>query len=59
MNSMPLQSSVQNEIKTNTGMDINQRWMELKKIILNSAQDHTGHERKEDNEIVDNTRYDK
>ena len=28
-------------------MDINQRWMEFKKIILKSAQDHIGHERKE------------
>src|SRR5688572_27646975 len=47
MNSMPFQSSVEKGVKTNIEMDINQRWMELKKIILNSAHDYIGHERKE------------
>ena len=37
MNSMPFQCSVENEVKTNTEMDINRRWMEFKKIILNRA----------------------
>ena len=46
LNSRPFQRSVETGVKTNTGMDINQRWMELKKIILNRAQDHIGHERK-------------
>ena len=44
---MPFQSSEENAVKSNTGMDINQRWSEFKKIILNSAQDHIGQERKE------------
>src|SRR5688572_12973056 len=47
MNSKPFQSSAENAVKTNTGMDINQRWLEFKKVILNSAQDQTGYQRKE------------
>src|SRR5688572_18307525 len=43
---MPFQSSAENAVKSNTEININQRWIEFKKIILNSAQDHKGHERK-------------
>ena len=39
-NSIPFQRSVNDEIKSNTGvgMNVNQRWTELKGVILSNAQ---------------------
>ena len=45
-NSGPFQRSVENAVKSNSGMDINERWIELKRVIHSSAQQQIGRERK-------------
>ena len=45
-NSRLFQMRVEETVKDNSGMNVNQRWIELKKGILSSAEKEIGHERK-------------
>ena len=51
-NNIPFQRSVKDTVKTNTriGMDENQRWIDFKGIILNSATEQIGYEKEEKKE---------
>ena len=49
MNNIPFQRSVEEAVGTITrkGMDVNQRWIDFKGVILDSAKEQIGYERKE------------
>ena len=46
-NNLPFQNKVEGAVKNNDGMEVNQRWLELRGVILDAAQSEIGYERKE------------
>ena len=46
LNNIPLQRIVEEAIKTDSGRDVNQRWIDVKGAIWNSAQEHIDYDRK-------------
>ena len=46
-NNAPFQKSVEEAIKSKTGMKVNQKWTEFKRVILRSAEKEIGYEGKE------------
>ena len=45
LNNIPFQRSVEEKIKTLSGRDINQKWIDMKEAILISAQEQLGYEK--------------
>ena len=48
-NNIPFQRSVEDEIRTSTrtGKDVNQRWIDFKEVIIGSAKEQIGYEKKD------------
>src|SRR3989442_914724 len=48
-NNIPFQRSVEDGIRTNTriGKDVNQRWIDFKEVIIGSAKEQIGYEKKD------------
>ena len=46
-NSVPFQKSIEESLSISSGIYINERWMEFKQIIVNSAKKEIGYEKRE------------